>query len=244
MGTLQMWNFDLSKRVRCWTNIGSVTDMVPISDERVACATTKRKVIILDTTSEEILSTIQIGLTSYLLACNSKFQILTWDKDGHSLRLSDRKTTLWEKPCYDNCFGRFSPAETFVISYGTRWSKVGIVVLDAVSGNTLHVLYSTCHPWLVFDCEFVSDEECVVISKDVRLKQWRVQLLNVKSGDLLSNLPSTYLQRSERRTRGVNCLAASPCKRIIAIDQSDTKQGYELIRVRLPGDQDNRKSRW
>ena len=96
MDTLQMWNFDLSKCVRCWANIGSVTDMVPISDERVACATKESKVIILDTTSEEILSTIQIGLTSYLLASNSKFQILTLDKDG-SLRLSDQKTTLWEK---------------------------------------------------------------------------------------------------------------------------------------------------
>ena len=83
MGTLQMWNFDLSECVRCWTNIGSVTAMVPISDERVACATKERKVIILDTTSEEILSTIQIGLTSYLLACNSKFQILTRHKDGY-----------------------------------------------------------------------------------------------------------------------------------------------------------------
>ena len=239
-----MWNFELSKCVRYWTNIGTVTDVVPISEERVACDTEDRKVIILDTTSEEILPIVQIGLTSYLLACNSKFQILTWDKDGSSLCLSDQKTTFWEKRCYETTLGKFSPAETFVISYSQTWSQAGIVVLDAISGNTLHVLCITCDPWFLLDCEFVSDEECVVISKDVRLKQWRVQLLNVKSGDLLSNLPSTYLQRSERRTRGVNCLAASPCKRIIAIDQSDTKQGYELIRVRLPGDQDNRKSRW
>ena len=244
MVTLQIWNFDLSKCVRYWTNVGSVTDVVPISDERVACATKERKVIILDTTSEEISSTIQIGLTSYLLACNSKFQILTWDRYSHSLRLSDRKTTLWEKPCYDNCFGRFSPGETFVISYGTRWSKVGIVVLDAVSGNTLHVLYSTCHPWLVFDCEFVSDEECVVNSKDIRLEQGRVHLFNVKSGDLLSNLPLSYLQPSKLPTRGVHCVAASPCKRLVAVYQSDTKHGYELIQVRLPGDKDSRKSKW
>ena len=120
MCTLQMWKFELSKCVRCWTNIGSVIDMFPISDQRVACVTgtEERKVIILDTTSEEILSTIQIGLTSYLLACNSKFQILTWNNDG-SLRLSDRKTTLWENrfDMFENRLGRFSPSETFVLSY-------------------------------------------------------------------------------------------------------------------------------
>ena len=237
MCTLQMWNIELSKCVRCWTNIGSVTDVFPISEERVACVTKERKVIILDTTSEEILSTIQIGLTSYLLACNSKFQILTWDKYGHSLRLSDRTTTLWEKRFYmfENRVGRFSPAETFVISCSEMYSGAA-VVLDAVSGNTLHFLSITYHRLSVFDCQFVSDEECVFISKDDRLEQWRVQLFNVTSGDLLSNL-----QLSPLRPRGVS---ASPCKRLVADYQSDTKQGYELIQVRLPGDEDSRKSKW
>ena len=243
MGALQMWNFDLSKCVRCWTNIGSVTHVAPISDERVACATKERKVIILDTTGEEILSTIQIGLTSYLLACNSKFQILTGDMDG-SLRLSDQKTTLWEKRCYEIRSGRFSPAETFVISYCETWNEAGIAVLDAVSGNALHVLRIRYYPLLVADCEFVSDEECVVISKDGRVEQWFVQLFNVKSGDLLSNLPSSCMQRSKLRTRGLKHVAASPCKRLVAVCQSDAKHGYELIQVRLPGDEDSRKSKW
>ena len=252
MCTLQMWNLELSKCVRCWTNIGSVTDVVPISEERVACATlseerlacvtTERKVIILDTTSEEILSTIQIGLASYLLACNSKFQILT--SGGGSLCLSDRKTTLWKKGCYENRLGRFSPAEKFVISLGKRWSVPGIHVLDAVSGNILHVLCRACHPWLVLNCEFFSDEECVVIWKADRLEQSLVQLFKVKSGDLLSNLPLSYLKHIGRQTRNVNCLAASPCKRLVAINQPDTKHGYELIQVRLPGDEDSRKSKW
>ena len=187
MGILQMWNFDLSKCVRCWTNITSVTDVVPISEETVACATKDRKVIILDTASNEILSTIQIDLSRFLLACNCKFQILTCDKNGYSLRLSNPKTTLWETRCHEIWFGRFSPAETFVISCCKPWSEAGIVVLDAVSGNTLHVLCGACPLWSVCDCEFVSDEECVVILKDIRLERWFVQLFNVKSGDLLSS---------------------------------------------------------
>ena len=243
MCTLQMWNFELSKCVRCWTNIGSVTDVFPISEERVACTTKERKVIILDTTSEGTLSTIQIGPTSYLLACNSKFQILTWD--GYSLRLSDRKTTLWEKRCYDdNSLGRFSPAETFVISYSEMWKGAGIVVHDAVSGNTLHVLCRTCRPWSVCDYQFVSDEECVVISESTRFEQRRVQLFNVKSGDLLSNLLWKCLQINDIRLRDTNCVAASPCKRLVAVYQSGTKHGYELIQVRLPGDEDSRKRKW
>ena len=241
--TLQMWNFELSKCVRCWTNIGSVTDVLPISDERVACATKEGKVISLDTTSGEILSTTQIGLTSNLLACNSKFLILTLDANG-SLRLSDRKNTRWEKQRCVNKFARFSPAEMFVISYGYQMD-----VLDAFSGKRLHVFGSKYELWPFLDCEFVSDEECVVISKSYSLQQCHVQLFNVKSGDLLSNLPlstlplsnlsfSTHLQPE------VNCVAVSPCKPLVAITQTGSKHGYELMRVRLPGDEDSRKSKW
>ena len=268
MCTPQIWNFELSKCVRSWTNIGRLTDVIPISEERVACVTKEKKVIILDTTSEEILSTIQIGLTSDLLACNSKFQILTCEKDGYSLRLSDRKTTLWEKRCnmFENRLktGRFSPTETFVFSSSEMFSRSGIVVLDAVSGNTLHFLSFPYHLNLTVDCEFVSDEECVVILEDNRLEQWRMQLFNVKSGDLLSNLllsnlplsnlplsnlplskkPLSHMLLSKRRTRDGNCLAASPSKRLVAVYQSDTKHGYELIQFRLPGHEDSRKSKW
>jgi len=249
-GTLQMWKFELSKCVRCWTNIGNVTQVIPISEERVACATTKNDVIILDTTSGEILSTIQIDDTTNLLACNSKFQILTWSKDL-SLRLWDRQNKLWEKQLLLNKFGKFSPAETFVISYGNLRREAGICVLDAVSGKALHVLDSASSglsPF--FDCEFVSDEECVVIS-EAPSKQCLVELFNVKSGDLLSNLPQSNLPLSNLRPsdlwlsdlpKRVICLTASPSKRLVTIYPSDSKHGYELIQVRLPGDE-NRKSK-
>ena len=235
MGDLEMWNFELSKYVRYWTNIGSVTDVIRISDERVACATKGKKVIILDTTSGEILSTIQIGLTSTLFACNSKFQILTWDWNCDSLRLSDRKSTLWEKQWYGHKFGRFSPSETSVISAGCFRGEFKIVVRDAVSGKAQHVLGSPFGRMGFFDCEFVSDEECVVIFEGISLKECRVELFNVKTGDLLSNL---------LLTQHVNYLAASPCKLQIAINQSFSKHGYELIQVRLPGDEGSGKTKW
>ena len=231
---LQMWNFELSKCIWCCTNIGSVTDFFPVSEERVACTTEERKVIILDSTSREILSTIQIGRNTNLLACNSKFQILTRSEYG-SLRLSDRKTTLWEKILQSSrCV--FSPAETFVISIITQLSHTVIHVLDAFSGETLHVFVSGGVPWFFSNCEFVSDEECVVICRDSSNLRV-VQLFNVKSGDLLSNLPPSKLLWD-------TCLAASPCKGLVAISSSDSEHGYELIQVRLPGDEESRRSKW
>jgi len=272
VGTLQMWNFELSKCVRRWTNIGSVTHVGAISEERVACATEEDMVIILDTTNGEILLTMQIDRTSNLLACNSKFQVLTWSMG--LVRLSDRETTLWEKQLQVTKFGRFSPAETVVIFYYDmcgrtptyrRRNEAGIYVLDAVSGKTLHFLCSQRHSLSFFDCEFVSDEECVVFS-EAPSEQCRVQLFNVKSGDLLSNLPLSNLPFSDPRAsdllsnlplsnlkfivprpsnllKQMKRIAASPCERLVAIYPSDSKHGYELIQVRLRGDEDSRKSK-
>jgi len=239
-GTLQMWNFELSKSVRRWTNIGSVRDVMPISEERVACMTKEEKVIILDTTSGDILLTMQSDSTRYLLACNSKFQMLICRRDD-PLCLPGRKTTFLEKQLQGYEFGRFSPAETFVISYSCPWkSRAAIDVLDGVSGKTLHALISN---GIVWGCEFVSDEECAVIF-EAPVEQCHVQLFNIKSGDLLSKLPLSNLQpwKMQRRMNG-NCLAASPCKRLVAIYPSDSKHGYELIQVRLTGDEDSRKSK-
>ena len=82
-----------------------------------------------------------------------------------------------------------------------------------------------------------------MILNSVILQQCRVELFNVKSGDLLSNLQLGYLRPITLSTRGVKWLAASPCKRLVAVYQSDRKHGYELIQVRLPGDEVSSKSK-
>jgi len=226
----------------CWTNIGSVTGVFPVSEERVACTTKEMKVIILDTTRGKVLSTIQIGHHTDFLACNSKFQILTWNEHG-SLRLSDRKKTLWEKKeLRSRKCARFSLAETFVISILEDRSEAGICILDAFSGKTLHVLGIARR---FSRCEFVSDEKCVGICVD-RLKQRVVQLFNVRSGDLLSNLPLSNLLLSDiRRSKWPRntCLAASPCEGLFAISPIYSEHGYELIQVWLPGDEESRSSK-
>jgi len=150
--------------------------------------------------------------------------------------LSDQKTTLWKKKLLSSRCERFSPAETFVISITSQFNKIGIYVLDAFSGETLHVFVSGSVSRFYSNWEFVSDEECVVICGD-HSNPRSVQLFNVKSGDLLSNLQLSKLLRD-------TFLAASPCKGLVAISLSDSEHGYELIQVRLPGDEQSRRSKW
>ena len=229
-GILKMWNFELSKCIRKWTSVSAIRKIIPISEERVACEA-KNKVIILDTISGKIMSTIPTGHRE-LVACNSKCQLLLHRRS--SLELSDGKTTLWETSFpFPIAFGlgMFSLAERFVV-FCIR-GKIGfslMYVLDAVSGVTLHKICTG--GFLFFDCKFVSDEECVLSSKAAS-GDYCLRLFNVKSGDLLSVIDFD---------RKVTCLAACPRKRLLAIDQTSPQLGFNLIQVRLPQDNDSRKS--
>ncbi len=237
--TLELWNFELSKCVRSWTNIYGITRMIPITEDRVACEKTENKVTILDTTSGEIVSTFRISHNGCLIACNSKGQLLTYS--SRSLQLSDGKTTLWRKKPISLLHGLkeypplgiFSLSEQFVVIFAAapfRHNYQGVFVLDALSGEGLHIV---CAINFVLDCRFVSDEECVFSSMDTS-GDYCLQLLNVRSGDLLSVI---------NLKRKVNCLAACPRKRLLAIEQEDSKHGFQLIQVRLPQDKDSRKNK-
>ena len=224
-GTLELWNSELSQCVRNWTDINGITEMIAISEERVACEA-ENQVIILDTSSGEIVSTIPTGHDERLLACNSKCQLLTYR--SRSLQLSDGKTTLWRKiTSMDFSYGVFSLSEQFIVSLPS------VHVLDAISGKTLHILREGPQYRHYFDCKCISDEECVISCRTLS-GDYCLQLFNVKSGDLLSVLPLV----SE-----ANCLAACPRKRLLAIAQRDSKHGFKLIKVQLPQDKDIRKSK-
>ena len=232
-GTLELWNSELSQCVRNWTDINGITKCIPISEERVACEA-KNQVIILDTTSGEIVSTIPTSHDEYLVACNSKCQLLTYR--SCSLRLSDGKTRIWRKrnrwPYLPR--GMFSLSEQFVVillNVHMYTEEQGVYVLDAISGKTLHVLREGYREYS--DFKFISDEECVISSLTLS-DDYCLQLFNVKSGDLLSVLPLD----SE-----AICLAACPRKRLLAIAQRDSKHGFKLIKVQLPQDKDIRKSK-
>ena len=229
--TLEMWNFELSRCVESWTNIRRMAKMIAISEERVAIATEERKLIILDTTSGKIASTIPFGRRGHLLACNSKCHLLTFLGRRISLHLSHGKIALWREQVSRVVRATFSPAETFVTIWTVRDKSLDrLLVLDAVSGKTLHILCRKDSSW--HDCKFVSDEECVVACQSyTRI----LQLFNVRSGDLLS------ITDVQRFAEFMFTIAAFPGNRLLAVQEKDSERGFELIEVHMPRVKDSRK---
>ena len=222
-GTLELWRFDLSKCIHRWINLTGITKVIPISDEQVACVTKGGEVIVLDTSSGEILSTIST-LHKQGFSCNSKLQIISFDEGV--LQLSDGTAVLWKKELPHDDLTElsvmFSPGEQFIIcEHGTSFSQV-VQILDAASGNVLHL-------FALARCKFLSDDECVVCDLDGRVK-----LFNLTSGDMLS-----VIDVDSR----VSCLAACPSQCLVAIGFSNSSRNFKVIRVWLPGDKDSRKSK-
>ena len=222
-GTLELWRFDLSECIQRWINLAGITKMIPISEERVVCVTKGGEVIVLDTSSGEILSTIST-LHKQVFSCNSKLQIISIDEGV--LQLSDGTAVLWKKKLPHGYLMKFSvifsPGEQFLVICQRQFFSFGYVhILDAASGNILHLFASAT-------CKFVSDDECVVYDLS-----GRVALFNVTSGHVLSAIDV------ESR---VTCLAACPSLCLVAIGFLNSSPNFKVIRVWLPGDKDSRKS--
>ena len=228
--TVELWSGNLAKRIKRWTNLSGVNQLIPISEERVAVVG-EVDVKVLDTISGKVVSTIPL-LQGEVLTCNSKCQLLiqrTPDATqssrtcSYSLQLLDGKTVVWGKeginryPDYKTV--AFSPMEQFLV-FGTT---NGTLVLDPETGNTLRTL----RPSTLFrirHCTFISDDTCVISSCNST-----IQLFNVKSGELLTEIDV------ERR---VTCLAACPFNRVLAIGLQYSTPNFKVIRVHLPRGED------
>ncbi|XP_078376267.1 uncharacterized protein LOC144659655 isoform X1 [Oculina patagonica] len=243
-GTLELWNFELSECIRSWTGIGNIRHVIPMSEERVACdVRDSSKVIILDTTSGDIVSTITIR--GQFVACNSQCQVITTERTG-KLQMQCGENVLWKIskpfktiPCL-HC-NTFSPSEKYFVvggipEAGFRDYLASFYVLDAVSGRTLHTL-CTSGRLRAFnpDCKFVSNEECVVNMNDVSRGYCQcLRLFNVKFGELLSEIT----MESE-----VCSLAACPLKRLVAMGLRNSKHSFKLLHVKLPQDKSSRRNK-
>ena len=224
-GSLELWNSDLSVCMKRWTEF-PVDDVVPLSEERVAWKTWNNfddrwEVTILDTTSEQIVSKIA-NFDGLFLACNNKWEVLT-TTDGKSLQLWRENRVLWKTSTKLNLLGLpstiFSPTEENVVIYGA----FGSYVLDAVSGKVIRQLENM----IVDDIKFISNEDCIVGLNDPR--GYCLRLYNVKSGDLLSEVVEQ---------RQLQILAVSPRKRLVAIGFRHSKDHFEIIQAKLPGDKE------
>ena len=94
--TFELWSSELSECIRSWTDLGDISEVIPISEERVACRALCEegsKVIILDTTREGIMSTINIR--GKFFACSNKCQVITVDNDELQMQRGD--VVLWKR---------------------------------------------------------------------------------------------------------------------------------------------------
>ena len=229
--TLELWNFNLSECIRCWSDFGNIFEVTRISEERVAC-NVFGKVIILDTTREGIVSTVTFH--GSLATCTSKGLVITTDDE---VRMQCGDVVLWKmfKPVEVSHIlscPLFSPTEQYCVFAGVTIgdNEPFLYVLDAASGRTLHKLCSPSD----FNSNFVSDLECITCYNDRARNYYCVRLFNVKSGDLLSEI--------DTETK-VYSLAACPDERLIAIGFDDSKVNFKVLRVKLPGDKHSRKSK-
>ena len=246
----ELWNFKLSECIRRWPHVREVTDMMPISEERVACVGKRNEVNILDTTCTDVIATIPFSYKTYehtsqllgreAVTCNSRCQLLCQllTNDCQSVQLWDGTDIIWKRrwphslQCSYILPGMFSPTEEFVvISALTPEGDQIVYLLDAQSGKTCRML---CRGTDFFGCNFVSDEECLIDSKDAS-GDYLLRLFNIKSGNLIGVLVKQF------RTF---CLASCPLKRLVAIDvvpNYDSKRVFQVIQVKLPRDKDNKK---
>lgn len=245
-GSVELWNCNFSECLRRWDDVKGmhVTKLIPVSDKHVVCTGHRCDgvCVILDITNgekEEIKAKRnRYGFWGSVLACSSKRQLITID-DG---LLSSGYSVFWEKKwsrgntqAEFNLPAMFSPAEEFLVICGEvagRQQGVnflsffdrpqGVYVLDPASGDTLRKL---CVVERVYDCNFLSNEECVLHTYD-RLNGFRLLLYNIRSGNLLSVIDiDPYNQ--------VYCLTSHPWKGFIAIGLKHSRRKFKVIQVKL-----------
>ena len=235
--TLELWNFELSECIRSWTVFENITEVIPISEERVACTEESywwleapvHWITILDTSRENDVS--RITPDWLFVACNSKCQVITTDLIH--LRMQCGNNVLWKTSMSQHFssveFKTFSPTEEYcviaAIDVVEDTDSETIYLLDAVSGKTLHMLCETNKS----DWTFVSEEECVANCYDQSSGHF-LRLFNIKSGDLLSEIAV------ESR---VYSLAARRRDLLMVMGLSDSKVIIKVLQVKLPRDRDS-----
>ncbi|XP_015776809.1 PREDICTED: uncharacterized protein LOC107354827 [Acropora digitifera] len=244
--TLELWDFELRDCIRSWNALEGICGVFSISEDQVACSVLKKpslldtvwtevkQVIIVDTTRKGFVSTITIH--GDFVACNSKYHVIT--TDGQELQMQSGGVVFWKiaVPFKHHGFyqlSSFSPNEQYCIVADSK----ALYVLDVALGRTLRKLKPRMHEAfasLTDNGKFVSDEEFVACFHFGDFPGYFLQLFNVKSGDLLSEIALDGR---------VYSLAACPRERLVAIGYGFSKVNFKVLQVKLPGDQHSRRSK-
>ena len=245
--TLELWDFELRECIRSWNALEHICGVISISEDQVACEVVKtpsfmntartevkKQVIIVDTARKRFVSPITIH--GDFVACNSKCHVIT--TDGEELQMQCGAVVFWKiaVPFYPfdfYHFKSFSPTEQYCILADSK----ALYVLDVALGRTFRTLQPRIHEGFfpkTNDCKFVSDEECVACFRIGYSPGYFLQLFNVKSGDLLSEIALDGR---------VYRLAACPRERLVAIVYGYSEVNVNVFQVKLPEDQRSRRSK-
>ena len=133
----------------------------------------------------------------------------------------------WERTCWTDTARKiktikpqmlFSPKSELVVTWNTLDEGHGLHILNADTGETLHVFLGDHTDIEIVDCKFLDDESLVCCSEDNFLR-----LYNLKAGDLLS-----VLDIGEQPF----CLGACLYQPLVAIGLSGARTKF--IHVQLP----------
>ncbi|KAL9961939.1 hypothetical protein ACROYT_G030983 [Oculina patagonica] len=198
---LQLWDFELSKCVRTFSEVDSKQMLFPVSDDHIGCVGDRlengcRKVNILSVASAEIVFTTSVqGHTITSIACSDKFQfvvcheeevrsryflniveVAVWNNDQHFWKRSvvlHRQSSIQPQ-------ARIARNKDLVVTWRSLDQGAGVHVLNASTGAAIHKLLAGQK--YVFDCKFLSDENHFVCCSSDEV----VRLYNVNSGELIS----------------------------------------------------------
>ena len=209
----ELWTFDMFTSLRYLSDVTPGDVVFSISEERIArLYSTMPHVFLSDLTgnlawqhfviefldvtsaSSMIVSSLDIFLdfNERLLSvvCSNPSQVLLCTAT-EKVTVSSWKNgaILWERTCWT---GKriaikpqmlFSPKSDLVVTWNTLDDGHGLHILNADTGETLHVFLRDQTGITIVDCKFLDDESLVCCSKDNFLR-----LYNLRAGDLLSVL--------------------------------------------------------
>ena len=169
--------------------------------------------------NEQLLSVPVCSNPSQVLLCTAseKVTVCSW-KNG---------VILWERTCWTDSARvitaikpqmLFSPKSELVVTWNTLDEGQGLHILNADTGETLHVFLGDQTDIAIVDCKFLDDESLVCCSEDNFLR-----LYNLEAGDLLS-----VLDIGEQPF----CLGACLYQPLVAIGLSGARTKF--IHVQLP----------
>ena len=197
--TLELWDFELSRCVRSFSEIDSSVRLFPVSDELVGCdrlcENICSKVNILRIANSEIVFSTMVEGAITSVACNNKFQFVaccqnhSFTKNAVStIAVWNREKQLWKRNTpHGGTFARpralISKRGDFVVTWCLVQINSGLKVLNAATGITMHEIPCEHERDLIcaMSCKLLSDGAHFVCC----CRHQAVRLFHGNSGNLI-----------------------------------------------------------